>query len=72
MEVQSMKKINKWIVIIFAVGILFAIDEHGENQKLLQLKEASKIVDQRLKAAILENRMKIEVNNGNITDSCYY
>jgi len=67
-----MKKINKWIVIIFAVGILFAIDEHGENQKLLQLKEASKIVDQRLKAAILENRMKIEVNNGNITDSCYY
>ena len=66
------KKTNKWIVIIFAVGILFAIDEHGENQKLLQLKEASKIVDQRLKAAIIKNRMKIEVNNGNIADRCYY
>ena len=36
------KKISKWIIIIFAVGILFAIDEHGENQKLLQLKEISK------------------------------
>jgi len=60
MEVQSMKKINKWIVIIFAAGILFAIDEHGENQKLLQLKEASKIVDQKLKAAILENKQEIE------------
>ena len=55
-----MKKLNKWIIIIFAVGILFAIDEHGENQKLLQLKEASKIVNQKLKAAILENKQEIE------------
>ena len=55
-----MKKINKWVIIIFAVGILFAIDEYGENQKLLQLKEASKIVDQRLKAAILENKQEIK------------
>ena len=60
MEVQSMKKLNKWVVIIFAIGILFAIDEYGENQKLLQLKEASKIVDQKLKAAILENKQEIE------------
>jgi hypothetical protein len=55
-----MKKLNKWVIIIFAIFILFAIDEHGENQKLLQLKEASKIVDQRLKAAILENKQEIE------------
>jgi hypothetical protein len=55
-----MKKLNKWIVIIFAVGILFAIDEHGENQKLLQLKEASKIVDQKLKDAIIENSQQIK------------
>jgi hypothetical protein len=55
-----MKKKNKWVIIIFAVGILFAIDEHGENQKLLQLKEASKIVDQKLKAAILENKQEIK------------
>jgi hypothetical protein len=54
------KKLHKWVIIIFAVGILFAIDEHGENQKLLQLKEASKIVDQKLKAAILENKQEIE------------
>jgi len=55
-----MKKLNKWIIIIFAIFILFAIDEYGENQKLLQLKEASKIVDQKLKAAILENKQEIK------------
>jgi len=55
-----MSKINKWVIIIFAIGILFAIDEHGENQKLLQLKEASKIVDQKLKDAIIENKQEIE------------
>ena len=55
-----MKKLNKWVIIIFVMGMLFAIDEHGENQKLLQLKEASKIVDQKLKAAILENKQEIK------------
>jgi len=55
-----MKKLNKWIIIIFAIFILFAIDEYGENQKLLQLKEASKIVDQKLRDAIIENGQQIK------------
>ena len=66
-----MSKVNKWVIIIFAVGILFAIDEHGENQKLLQLKEISKRADIELQKSILENRFKIERENGT-TDSCYY
>ena len=66
------KKINKWIVIIFAVGILFAIDEHGENQKLLQLKEISKRADIELQKSILENRFKIERENGVTSNYCYY
>ena len=66
-----MSKKNKWVIIISAVVMLFAIDEHGENQKLLQLKEISKRADIELQKSILENRTKIERKNGT-TDSCYY
>ena len=58
-----MSKVNKWVIIIFAVGILFAIDEHGENKKLLQLKKISKRADIELQKSILENRFKIERQN---------
>ena len=67
-----MSKINKWVIIIFAVGMLFAIDEHCENQKLLQLKEISKRADIELQKSILENRFKIERKNGVTSNYCYY
>jgi len=60
------KKLNKWVIIIFAVGILFAIDEHGENQKLLQLKEMSKMADIELQKSILENKQEIKFIRANI------
>ena len=61
-----MKKLNKWVIIIFVMGMLFAIDEHGENQKLLQLKEMSKMADIELQKSILENKQEIKFIRANI------
>ena len=57
---SSMKQLSIGVLVIFVIGMCFAIMQHNHNQDLYRLTQASKIVDQKHQQAILENQQEIK------------
>ena len=62
---SSMKQLSIGILVVFIIGMCFAINLHYHNQDLYRLKQASKIVDQKLLFEITKLKQEIKVLKAN-------